>query len=64
MPQAYTENQLVEQPAIGLFAELGRAVAGPPPNADVILSIRGLLARSKSYGCCSEQSKRCHDPWL
>ena len=26
---AYTEDQLVEQPAIGLFAELGWAVAGP-----------------------------------
>jgi hypothetical protein len=24
MPHAYTEDQLVEQPAIGLFAELGR----------------------------------------
>ena len=24
MPHGYTENQLVEQPAIGLFAELGR----------------------------------------
>jgi hypothetical protein len=23
MPHAYTEDQLVEQPAIGLFAELG-----------------------------------------
>jgi type I restriction enzyme R subunit len=23
MPHAYTEEQLVEQPAIGLFAELG-----------------------------------------
>jgi hypothetical protein len=23
MPNAYTEDQLVEQPAIGLFAELG-----------------------------------------
>lgn len=23
MPHAYTENQLVEQPAIGLFAEFG-----------------------------------------
>jgi hypothetical protein len=32
---AYTEDQLVEQPAIGLFAELGWAVAGPPPNAGV-----------------------------
>lgn len=28
MPHAYTEDQLVEQPAIGLFAELGWAVAG------------------------------------
>jgi type I restriction enzyme R subunit len=26
MPHAYTEDQLVEQPAIGLFAELGWAV--------------------------------------
>jgi hypothetical protein len=25
MPHAYTEDQLVEQPAIGLFAELGQA---------------------------------------
>jgi type I restriction enzyme R subunit len=35
MPHAYTEDQLIEQPAIGLFAELGWAVAGPPPNAGV-----------------------------
>jgi type I restriction enzyme, R subunit len=27
MPYAYTEDQLVEQPAIGLFAELGWATA-------------------------------------
>ncbi len=26
MPHAYTEDQLVEQPAIGLFAELGWTV--------------------------------------
>ena len=32
---AYTEDPLVEQPAIGLFAEPGWAVAGPPPNAGV-----------------------------
>ena len=36
MPHAYTEDQLVEQPAIGLFAELGWAVAGPPANAGVV----------------------------
>src|SRR6266480_288845 len=27
MPHAYTEDQLVEQPAIGLFAELGWQIA-------------------------------------
>ena len=32
MPHAYTEDQLVEQPAIGLLAELGWAVAGSPPG--------------------------------
>ena len=26
MPHAYTEDQLVEQPAIGLFAELGQKI--------------------------------------
>jgi type I restriction enzyme R subunit len=31
MPHAYTEDQLVEQPAIGLFAELGWAVVSPFP---------------------------------
>jgi type I restriction enzyme R subunit len=33
MPHAYTEDLLVEQPAIRLFAELGWQVAGPPPTA-------------------------------
>src|SRR5436189_6232338 len=40
MPHAYTEDQLVEQPAIGLFAELGwttvsalEEVFGPSPAA-------------------------------
>ncbi len=44
---AYTEDQLVEQPAIGLFAELGWAVAGPPPTAGVTGEPRdaGLLGR-------------------
>lgn len=35
MPHAYTEDQRVERPAIGLFAELGWAVAGPSSNAGV-----------------------------
>ncbi len=30
MPHAYTEDQLVEQPAIGLFGELRWAMAEPP----------------------------------
>jgi type I restriction enzyme, R subunit len=44
---AYTEDQLVEQPAIGLFAELGWQVAGPPPNVGVAGEPRdaGLLGR-------------------
>ena len=61
---AYTEDQLVEQPAKaggppspwsspsgreddGLFAELGWAVAGPPPNTGVASEPRdaGLLGR-------------------
>jgi type I restriction enzyme, R subunit len=47
MPHAYTEDQLVEQPAIGLFAELGWQVAGPPPTAGVVGEPRdaGLLGR-------------------
>jgi hypothetical protein len=31
MSHAYTEDQLVEQPAIGLFEQLGWAVAGLVP---------------------------------
>ena len=47
MPHAYNEDQLVEQPAIGLFAELGWQVAGPPPTAGVAGEPRdaGLLGR-------------------
>ena len=47
MPHAYTEDQLVEQPAIGLFAGLGWAVAGPPPNVRLVGEPRdaGLLGR-------------------
>ena len=44
---AYTEDQLVEQPAIGLFAELGWAVARPPRSSGVAGEPRdvGLLGR-------------------
>jgi hypothetical protein len=36
MPHAYTEDQLVERPAIGLFAELGWLLSG---TLDVSLEI-------------------------
>ena len=42
---AYTEDQLVERPAIGLFAKLGWAVAGPPPNAGAAGELRDAEAR-------------------
>jgi len=47
---AYTEDTLVEQPAIGLFASLGWQVAGPPPNAGVdgVPVDAGLLGRETS----------------
>jgi len=47
MPHAYTEDQLVEPPAVGWFAELGWAVAGPPPAVGVAGEPRdaGLLGR-------------------
>jgi type I restriction enzyme R subunit len=44
---AYTQNQLVKQPAIGLFVERGWQVAVPPPTAGVAGEQRdaGLLGR-------------------
>lgn len=47
MLHAYTEDQLVEQPAIEFFAELGWAVAGPPTTAGGVGEPRdaGLLGR-------------------
>ena len=36
MSHAYSEDQLVEQPAIGLFGELGWTVAGTPTIAGVV----------------------------
>ncbi len=44
---AYSEDQLVEQPALALFAELGWPIARPPPNGGVAGKSRdaGLLGR-------------------
>jgi hypothetical protein len=45
MPHAYTEDQLVEQPAIELFAELGWQVAlplrhrGPRPAGEGVVAV-------------------------
>lgn len=46
-PHAYSEDQLVEQPAIGLFAELGWQIAGPTLATGKAGEIRdaGLLGR-------------------
>lgn len=40
MQYAYTADQLVEQPAIGLFAKLGWQVAGSPTSACVAGELR------------------------
>jgi hypothetical protein len=38
MPHAYTEDQLVEQPAIGLFAALGEPILqNPRRTRDLLL---------------------------
>ena len=50
MPHTYTEDQLVEPPAIGLFAELGWQTAGPPPNA-------GIAGEPRDAGLLSWETK-------
>lgn len=44
---ACSEDQLIEQPAFGLFAALGWQVAGPPPSVGIGGELRdaGLLGR-------------------
>jgi type I restriction enzyme R subunit len=51
MSHAYTEEQLVEQPAIGLFAELGWQVAAPHPHPDLLPGGAGVwVDESGLYG--------------
>ena len=58
MPHAYTEDQLVEQPAIGLFAKLGWELDPESPLSIVVIGLTGgvvwrlseLLARVKYLG--------------
>jgi type I restriction enzyme R subunit len=49
MPHAYTEDQRVEQPAIGLFAELGWATVSASEEPQTLRRSRGpLLPRLRS----------------
>jgi hypothetical protein len=43
MPHAYTEDQLVEQPAIGLFAELGWTTVSALKEIHSLSRARDLL---------------------
>ena len=43
MPHAYTEDQLVEQPAIGLFGELGWATVSALEEIHRLRRTRDLL---------------------
>ncbi len=63
MPHVYTEDQLVEQLAIGLFAELGQKFCRlkwtpmfGPRNAEIKLGFQGLLG----LGFCCFISLRSH----
>ena len=43
MPHAYTEDQLVEQPAIGLFGELGWTTVPVPRNVSARADCQGTV---------------------
>ena len=44
MPHAYTEDQLVEQPAIGLFAELGWTTVSALERLNPVLPPEAITA--------------------
>jgi type I restriction enzyme R subunit len=54
MPHAYTEDQLVEQPAIGLFAELGWQVALPHPHRGPLPAGEGAAGPSPTADVAGE----------
>ena len=54
MPHAYTEDQLVEQPAIGLFAELGWQVALPHPHPGPLPAGEGAAGAPPTAGVAGE----------
>ena len=54
MPHANTEDQLVEQPAIGLFAELGWQVALPHPHPDPLPGGEGAAGPPPNVGVADE----------
>ena len=54
MPHAYTEDQLVEQLAIGLFAELGWHVALPHPDPGPLPAGEGAAWPSPTAGVAGE----------
>ena len=58
MPHAYTEDQLVEQPATGLFAELGWTTVSALEEMTAIKNWFIVWYRTTSKGCC-ESSRRC-----
>ena len=61
MPHAYTEDQLVEQPAIGLFAGLGCQVAVSEQGFRGIRSLLALIAGREPDG----GEEQIHNlPWI
>jgi hypothetical protein len=55
MPHASTEDQLVEQPAIGLFVEFGPVSSrgeSPPYSETVAVRRRAALIEWLTAGCC------------
>ena len=57
MPHAYTEDQLVEQPAMRLFAELGCQLAQPHPHLGPLLQREKVPAWVDETGLLGRETK-------